>query len=453
MTSSEEERIEPLSRVPRKVWMSVLGGIAIMIAIAGSLFYLEDLVDWSRPDSESVFASDIEDDTDTRPVRDGQTLTPTPSPADNDIPAFQAVSGDPNSSDRRGATSLGDSSSQLQAIGTVKLLQVKSKGKRLQNVYQTLAEHAAEFEMSITDLLQNEAGSRIASMPELVDQFEALRMSPVPTLDEVESLGTPVQQLLDPIGNLDPSGIRDEYLASLDSMHEQLREKSDSVAKSLRVLKSIVSDAGSADPSTSSLQRVLKSREDSRLEEERKKLAEAAKKARAARLDADAKEAADRANEIAAKEAELEKAKAKQRQVELQAKIDDAKQAAELAETRAKLERDFNRNYPAMKSYLTPFTSDGLTQPGRRTFGPAAKRGPVSLAKLKGTGALEEAPGSRNLLYYMTANGSNDRNLGAFPRFQGGRSDTDPKQPLLKSIQDFLNTYGDLMVEKKLLAP
>jgi hypothetical protein len=104
-----------------------------------------------------------------------------------------------------------------------------------------------------------------------------------------------------------------------------------------------------------------------------------------------------------------------------------------------------------MQTYLVPFTAPGYTQPQGGRFERTAQEGPVSLGKLAGSGFLEPTVNSLEGFYYATtANAQNDRPHGGFPVYGVKFATT---QPLLQRIQDFLNKYGEIMVEEKLLAP
>jgi hypothetical protein len=48
---------------------------------------------------------------------------------------------------------------------------------------------------------------------------------------------------------------------------------------------------------------------------------------------------------------------------------------------------------------------------------------------------------------------SNDRDLGAFPLWEGGAHDFENKLPRLLTIQKFVREFGPVMVELGLLAP
>jgi len=146
-------------------------------------------------------------------------------------------------------------------------------------------------------------------------------------------------------------------------------------------------------------------------------------------------------------ERDVERLKEQQRLADLEAQ----KQQRQAAIAKAALEREFQRDLPQIRSLLRPLITDGLTQPGRNNFEPADKKGPVSLAKLRGTGALAPTAKARAGLYYIVGS-NNDRDLGSFPRYRGGAQDVQSRQSTMMRVQELVNKYGELMVEKGMLA-
>ena len=125
---------------------------------------------------------------------------------------------------------------------------------------------------------------------------------------------------------------------------------------------------------------------------------------------------------------------------------------ARLAEARRQqLRKAFEQQWPGMQPYLTAFTTPGYTQPRRDKFVRTTDYGPVSLGKLRGAGLLERSVESLRRLHFATAaNQMNDRDRGGFPTMENTFAEA---QADLQRIQEFLDTYGEIMVEEGLLAP
>ncbi len=94
-----------------------------------------------------------------------------------------------------------------------------------------------------------------------------------------------------------------------------------------------------------------------------------------------------------------------------------------------------------------------MTQPKGRQFIVADQEGPVSLARLRSTGALEPTAEGREILYWITsANKMNDRDLGGFPDQGLGAAAKRRNLATVKQAQDLLIKYGDLMEKDGILA-
>jgi hypothetical protein len=129
-----------------------------------------------------------------------------------------------------------------------------------------------------------------------------------------------------------------------------------------------------------------------------------------------------------------------------------AKKREEEEEFAALVQR-YEREYPAMEKYLTPFISHGYTQPAGRTYRRTGTKGPVSYSRLVGAGVLGEPEKCLERFYYSTVTGSNDRELGAFPPHSfSGRHMERHHETILK-VQTFLRVFGPVMVKQEKLAP
>lgn len=116
-----------------------------------------------------------------------------------------------------------------------------------------------------------------------------------------------------------------------------------------------------------------------------------------------------------------------------------------------RLRKQFDIDYPRFEKYLLPYTSHGYKQPLGPSFEQTATRGPVSYARLVGTGALKE--GNGEWLFLLTTISGNDRELGAFPPRVISSGYEEKHMPTFIAVQTFLRIYGPIMVEKELLAP
>ncbi|MCI0459834.1 MAG: hypothetical protein L0Z62_23030 [Gemmataceae bacterium] len=131
-------------------------------------------------------------------------------------------------------------------------------------------------------------------------------------------------------------------------------------------------------------------------------------------------------------------------QAQEQANLKDEKRLLE----REKKREEFERAYAEMKNYLLPFTSEASTQLDERGFKPSAVRGPVSWIALQRYLKQDEKVALKLSLVVTLAK---ERPLGMFPAYSNNRKKVDV--PTILRIQQFLTTYGEQMVEKRLLAP
>jgi hypothetical protein len=153
------------------------------------------------------------------------------------------------------------------------------------------------------------------------------------------------------------------------------------------------------------------------------------------------------------KKKEIEELKEKAKIAGLEKDYGELKDAIEEALRRKELERDFENALPQIRSLLHPFITDGRTQPEQGLFRQTTSVGPVSLGALRSEGVLEPTIEHQRRLWGMTASGRNDREMGGFPSYIGNNMDWNAKQPTVQKAQELLIKYGDLMVEKEMLAP
>ena len=173
-----------------------------------------------------------------------------------------------------------------------------------------------------------------------------------------------------------------------------------------------------------------------------------------------AQQKADQEAQIAAAKEEVQRQETARKLQLIKDKEEEARVAEETrrAELQArlakeKLEADFKRDQAEIRRYLAAFMYEGYSQPGEQGYHHSTtKKGPMSLSALRSAGAtMESELGLQRLAFSVTGSG-NDRPAGGFPKYIGGTLYTQ-QVPFLSKAQGFLIKYGDLMVEKKLLAP
>jgi hypothetical protein len=334
----------------------------------------------------------------------------------------------------------------------------------------SLDEYGKEFDKwqtTVGALENDELGRRVASDPELVEQYLALQSEykPDPLFadlkqSEIDNLRIPLEKAAaSPIkANRPGAGLEHRILTTQEGIEKALLRIRSRNAQ----FDAIISRAPSRVlDSTPLLPDAVKNLENALSDAQNERIAEEVRKIREefdAKLTTEkaATERIKRQKELDQQEyerrlAELEQ-KTSQGQLNenLQAVTDKKKEEA----ARRALERAYQHDLPEIKSLLKPFITDGRTQPDKTRFELSADVGPVSLGKLQGAQVLHRTPDAQRLLWSMTtANRTNDRDLGAFPAYFGGEQDWRNKQPAVARAQELLIKYGELMVEKEMLAP
>ena len=322
---------------------------------------------------------------------------------------------------------------------------------------EELAGTAQKLNRELARLQADEAGRRIASRIEWIDQFMAIRDRPRLTESDIatqrESIHSLIEQCEQALNDADiVIPCTEAFTAKSISLHDQLSQAQKEVREDQRRLTALLSISEVASPTNETLSKTSFKRA---RELERAALEEIAK------AQATQREEAERQRKQLVLEAErkVQAAKEEQERIAQEARVAAAeaekekkRQAAALAAQRAAAEQAhrekiaaFEREFPAMKSLLSPFISSGQFQlQGSQWVG--GEEGPVSLSAIHQLGALNPNAGTSHMLMYF-GNGVNGRPTGSFPR---GHADDSGQ---VYRVQTFLLKYGDILVEKKLLRP
>jgi hypothetical protein len=301
------------------------------------------------------------------------------------------------------------------------------------------------------ELLSNEDGKRVASSPELIEQYSAIRS--LIQLDDLERWSAELANLESAV-TLEPGA--DERAPDEPAWQNLEKETATAffrVRKVAQMLDYLVSQAPAAAPEAATLKDAFERLEGERSAELARRLADTRKEIQD-ELEAETKKFDE---QITSMEVEIKRLHAKAAvdeeadrikriEFERQHEVNVRKQEIELE----KLRKQFELEYPRFEKYLIPFTSHGYTQPRGASYVQSTNKGPVSFARLVGSGTLQE--GRALDLFNMTVSRNGDRELGAFPPYS---HDKLSRQTIdtLDSIQTFLRIYGPIMVEKKYLAP
>ena len=430
MTDPPEKPITKLKQLPRKVWVSIIAGLAILIVLPFSLIQLQRMLLSEQEQEGSVTSASAPEGS-----------QPSPENSEENSPD-EGVLNIPDAQPPEDSISL-----QQQALQQAKLLRIRQQGQRIRQQWEALSAAQSRLVLSLDALQSDDTGRQIASSPELIDRYAALRETIFPGVDVTQELEQELNILLKPLDALTASQIDADFSSALDDLAERIDGQLTTVQRDQRMLGALQAVAHDRTPGSTNLQDAVQQRAEALAAARLTEIADAAAVARQSEIDRVTQESAEEQRKIAEAERELERLKEQQRLADLEAQ----KQQRQAAIAKAALEREFQRDLPQIRSLLRPLITEGLTQPGRNSFEPADKKGPVSLAKLRGTGALAPTAKARAGLYYIVGT-NNDRDLGSFPRYRGGASDVQAQQRTMMRVQELVNKYGELMVEKGLLA-
>ena len=359
-----------------------------------------------------------------------------------------------------------DEAKSNQAVARAKVADLRRESSVALSRLQTLRKLVADWTAKTSGLMTGDSGRRIASSPAHVTIVDDLLGRERPTEIELTGWSETLDALTPP-----PESTADdkseivitvEHGQRMQDLSRQLGKARDSLEQQLLLLDAILKETASQEPSQQTLEQVI---QDSHLQRDKEFVIDLSDAREAARLAAQAEQTA----ELARLESELVKEATKRQVEELRAKQTQAEQVAKAeleriaeetrlqeAKVRArseaikvetesldaeqqfeKLEREFERDLPAIRSLLSAFVSQGH---GYRTDNAS---GPASLAFLTSQGALEPTPRGSYQMAFLANSGT---------RSPGGLKNP-ANADLLRRAQDLLKKYGDLMVQRELLAP
>ena len=349
-----------------------------------------------------------------------------------------------------------------QQVARSKLHEVQAEYDSVAATLDSLQRRIDNWQESADGALDSELGKRIAAEPELLATFEAILARQRPSVDIARQLRTRLEELRAPLesakqlkeGAYAPTEL---LVLRLAELKKQAEEAATVYSEHQGLLDTVLAKAPSI-PSQTTLRAALVERKRQQDEEQARIITAELEKARKEITEQKAKDQADRERIIAKAEAERldEETALKAAAIDKETKkladgrktLDDQ---AKAQQARAQLERDFERDLGQIRSLLRPMLVEAKTQPGEyRKLERTTVTGPISLSRLRGSGALDNTTDGVKTLFMMFAVSGHDREQGGFPRYQPG--DMSSELDKAQTAQELLIKYGDLMVEKKMLA-
>ncbi len=317
------------------------------------------------------------------------------------------------------------------------------------------------------DLHNGPLGRRIATNPDALRQYRALAPDTKPDALLPDKLKARLDVLRQPLLQSVAANTKSFKLAPMfeQTLHDIQVQISDTLVE-VRTrnaqLQAIIAQAPSTPaPDALSLDAALEKLEQEETIKQNKRVVEEVAKVREEFTRKLAEQIAETERLKKQLDLEIDKRKRELALQEKQQAIQDlatkeqiGKKQHEMKAAREKLLRDFAHDLSEIKSLLKPFITPGRFQPNGHILQLSTKTEPISLSKLNGAGVLAPTVLAQQKLWgLISANRADERPLGAFPPYVGGYQNWVNTQQTIARAQELLIKYGELMVEKGMLAP
>jgi len=376
--------------------------------------------------------------------------------AENAKPAAELDEGSVEPRPRAASRSVEPSSSEPERLAVLEsrkagcLAMIDATTRKLQ---QSL-EVANDREHALRSLETNDIGRQIAANEDLVEMFLALReaqLPPIAGIDETQVVLDGLQTKL----QLFRSGVDLERVEQMRIELEQLSESAlrtlDQMTHAKRDLDALMLLAEREIANSLSLGEVADRYELQITADHQLKITKARRLVHEEQQAEEQAKAAEFNREIATLRSEMSDS---QRRIQF-AEENAKRELAKRAEAKRKLEIEFQRDLPDIKSLLKPFITPGLTQHLHKfAYRPDRNPNPrpVSFGSLVALGYLHDST-ERLTAFWRSTSHENDRPFGSFPRAPYGKTVISHELSTVRRAQSYLKKYGELMVEKGLLSP
>ena len=399
-----------LSRLPRNVRSSAAAAIFCLFGLSFLLIYLAGFVFDDDQDAPSESSAEIVIE---------EPPTELPSPPSPDQISEEVYAQQPQSPPPPDPTQL-----QQDAIRKAESIRVRSRAEQVRKNWQELKDKSNELQLTLQSLLTNSAGRQIASNPDLVKQFRTLQSKERTVPAEIDVIGEQLDILLAPLESISPSSLSNSLVAKIDELGQEIRPELGAVDQDLRLLKRLLAAAESQDAADGTLARHLELLSDRQAKAELDRLA-----------------------------AEKDRLRREEELRVQQAKAEEAKRRREYERLRSEALS------PQVLSLLAPLVTPDYAQP-RQITGMLAhgekspKKEGVSLTRLRTLGVLDENERGMKKLALL-----NTRKWTNRPRWQMEYNAPEPglwtpqQFEMIRKAQEYLNKYGDILVQEGKLAP
>ncbi|MEZ6131299.1 MAG: hypothetical protein R3C59_21700 [Planctomycetaceae bacterium] len=344
----------------------------------------------------------------------------------------------------------------------VNLIEAYEIGRRVESEMSALEKQLTEWKAMVSSLTSTDVGRRIATRPDLVQQYDALSSLKVATFDDLDRWQRQFETLFARIklAHEDQSihvVVTPKDIAGFQTLAAQITSARDQLRQQERALRLIVAEADGLDPGQQTLADAIAAVQQVRDEQFRQQLTETTQAEIRKVNEEFAAKIADEQREqrrlLKEQELAAEQLETQERAAELAA-IEKRNEELRARMAMEKLKAEYQADLSEIKSLLAPFLDSAITQPTKSN--PIAKGGPMkptSLNALKGSGALDDSNEGLNLLYQAGGHPANMRKKGGFPSFVSLRTlGAGSERDTVRRAQQLLVKYGELMVEDGLLS-
>lgn len=368
-----------------------------------------------------------------------------------------------------------DTAPSVQAVERAKVLALAGQLTSIREKLLKLKALQATWQAQSASISTGDLGRRIAASPShlelAVDLMETERTSP----EKIQEWEGRLATLAEPVENAAHNeksriGITVEHAQQLTELNLQVVEATKLFEEPQFLLEAITKETSGVAPHAQNFDEVVKERRMTsatalakRLNAARTDARNEAEKAHREPVTQLEEELVQAKTKLQEQKTQTEKdqfdtlAKSERDQIVEETRVKEAQRRATIAGLKeeairldealrvAQLEREFERDMPKIRSYLSALTAEAFSLRANAT------KGPASLSLIKGSGALDSTHASMRKFIELVLF-PRDRPRGALPDsssfiVEGAGVES------VATAQALLLKYGDLMVERKLLAP
>lgn len=357
---------------------------------------------------------------------------------------------------------------QQTKVQQSQLEQMSARTKAIAKTISELETQMAAWKALSQGLDARGIGPRIASNPETLRQCEAILTHPRPDDHLPAVLRTRLGALANVIDQAEKLknplfSFNDNFRQEISAVESEAGHALKLFAQHIAELEAVCKAAEAFSPGALSLDQAIKKLEQERASEQARATAEQVEKVREeyekkltetrrqyeekllqAKLDQERAQRESKLAQVQDETRRMQEAEENRRRMEAE-QAAKRKQEQEARRARDDLERRYEADLADIKTHLAPLLASAYTQPrAGRVAETTTTKGPMSLARIRACGALaQDEQGLYKL--HLTVFLDPERNKLGWPEFQD-------KEFFIKA-QRFLIDYGELMVEKGLLAP